>query len=39
MKKKIKDVLRLVYGLVLDKAQAVHKPVFTRLGSALQSIG
>lgn len=39
MKKKIKDVMRLVYNLVLDKAFTIPKPVYIRLSSALQSIG
>ncbi|MGI6407669.1 MAG: hypothetical protein ACOX0Y_03030 [Thiopseudomonas sp.] len=39
MKQKIKDVLRLVYGLVLDKAQTIPKPVYSRMASSLQSIG
>lgn len=39
MKKKIKDVLRLVYGQILDKVQTIPKPVYSRLCSALQSIG
>ena len=39
MKKKIKDFLRITYGLVLEKALTIPQPVFRRIASALQSIG